>query len=321
MHILENQLDSHRNPTRKRGIGCSLLTLVRPLIVLLVCIWPSGSFAQLFSNPIKTTQRAGNSASEYSAEALQKFFRAEALTMDIEITKTKKKLELREEPLLNWQNTERQLEQGSFFVWMDGTRPGVVASIFTYEYNGTVYRRHEVISMLPKELIAKLDGVTVWTPGPAIVDGKVMDKETEPAPTPAKRLTQMRNIARGLSGKLTLDSNGVTELRLMPQPLIRYQSDEDGIIDGALFSLAVGTDPEILFAVEARKKDGVNKWFVAPFRSHYGQLELSLAGETIWSTQPILDLMSTSFAQMPYAKEPFFVYHPPTGLPSPERLK
>jgi hypothetical protein len=271
--------------------------------------------------PVTPVQRAGNSASEYSPESLQKFFREESLTFDIEIVETKKKLELQDKPLLNWQNTERMLEQGSFFVWMDGSRPAVVASIFTYEYGGIVYRRHEVISMIPKELIATLDGVTVWTPGPANVEGILMNKESEPAPVPTKRLAQMRNIARGLTGKLTLENSGTSELRLMPQPLVRYQSEEDGIVDGALFSLAVGTDPEILFTVEARKKDGVSQWYVAPFRSHYGQLELTHDGETIWSTQPILDLMHTNYMQMPYAKEPFFVFNPPNPLPAPENLK
>jgi hypothetical protein len=271
--------------------------------------------------PVKPAERAGNSASKYSAESLQKFFRDEALTFDIEIVKTKKKLELQDKPLINWQNTERMLEQGSFFVWMDGTKPAVVASIFTYEYQGIVHRRYEVISMIAKELVATLDGVTVWTPVPASVEGILMDKETEPAATPVKRLAQMRNVARSLTGKLTLDNNGNSELRLMPQPLVRYQSEEDGIVDGALFSLAIGTDPEILFKVEARQKDGISKWYVAPFRSHFGQLELNHDGETVWSTQPILELMSTNYMQMPYAKEPFFVFNPPNPLPAPERLK
>ena len=37
------------------------------------------------------------------------------------------------------------------------------------------------------------------------------------------------------------------ELRLMPQPLYRYDADDEGgTFDGALFAFAQGTDPEIL---------------------------------------------------------------------------
>ena len=46
------------------------------------------------------------------------------------------------------------------------------------------------------------------------------------------------------------------ELRLLPQPLYRYQSTDPEVLDGAVFSFvtSAGTDPEILLIIEARRK-------------------------------------------------------------------
>ena len=43
-------------------------------------------------------------------------------------------------------------------------------------------------------------------------------------------------------------------MRLLPQPLYRYESTDPEVIDGAVFSFvtSAGTDPEILLVIEAR---------------------------------------------------------------------
>ena len=45
------------------------------------------------------------------------------------------------------------------------------------------------------------------------------------------------------------------ELRLLPQPLYRYESTDPDVLDGAVFAFvtSAGTDPEALLVLEARK--------------------------------------------------------------------
>jgi hypothetical protein len=51
---------------------------------------------------------------------------------------------------------------------------------------------------------------------------------------------------------------GYWELRLLPQPLYRYESADPDILDGAVFAFvtSAGTDPEALLVLEARKPSG-----------------------------------------------------------------
>jgi hypothetical protein len=272
------------------------------------------------SNAIKL-QTSSSSADTYTEESLQRFFLSEARTYDIKSDKTKTPLVLREQPLLTWQNPEKVLNQGLLFVWMDGTRPAALISIFSYAFNNQVHRRHEAISLSSQALTAKLDEDVVWTPEAADVKGMQVANEVAPAPSESRRLTQMRAIARDITGVFTSPEGEKRELRLLTQPLLRYSSEKDGIVDGALFALSIGTDPEILFQVEARKESGGEKWFVVPLRSHYGQLDLSYQGKPIWNMREIPELMSTNYMQMPYAAKPFFVFYPKLKLPAANLLK
>ena len=256
---------------------------------------------------------------EYTAEKLQRFFKNEISLYKIAIDGKSKPPVLKEEPLINWQNPERQAEQGSFYIWLDEGRPAVVVSIFSYVYNEVTYRRHELISFCDKPMKASFDGDIVWKPIAAATTGTVVEDVGEPAAAAPRRLTQMRTIARELNGRLMLQPP--TVLKLMTTPLLRYESEANGVIDGAIFSLAVVTDPEILLAIEARKgKDGV-KWFVTPFRSHFAGLELEYRGKTLWRAEDKQDLANTGPMQLPYAAEPFFVFTPKKRLPSAENLE
>ena len=65
----------------------------------------------------------------------------------------------------------------------------------------------------------------------------------------------MRSLAREFNGRSLSDQGQAWELRLLPQPLYRYESTDPDVLDGALFTLvsSAGTDPEIILLLEARK--------------------------------------------------------------------
>ena len=97
----------------------------------------------------------------YTPEELHRHFQNEAESYDIRLVGHSKPFELKSKPLMHWQNTVRQQEQGAMYAWFDGELPAVIASIFTYEYDGKVYCKHECLSVSEKPLAAKMNPISV----------------------------------------------------------------------------------------------------------------------------------------------------------------
>ena len=73
-------------------------------------------------------------------------------------------------------------------------------------------------------------------------------------------------------------------MRVLPTPLLRYEDEDAGIRDGALFVLAGGTDPEALLVIElSATGSGDPLWRFALNRVSSGELHVSLDGREIWS--------------------------------------
>ncbi len=199
----------------------------------------------------------------YTAEQLQRHFQETAENYEISVGG--QQLTLKKQPLMNWKNPVRTQSRGALYVWELKGRPQVLGSIFTFEYNDVVRCRHELISLADQPLTAKLDADVVWSPNRAGAEWTPCEGDLLPAQAAARRLFQMRSIARRFTGKLETPDGQTSTLTLIPQPLLRYQSADDGIMDGAVFSLAQGTDPEILLAIEARRtKQGCDGVFLRP---------------------------------------------------------
>lgn len=100
----------------------------------------------------------------YTPEELHRHFQNEAEAYVIEKTGESKPLVFKPQSLMHWQNTERSQEQGSMYVWLDGDRPAVLASIFTYEHSNRVFCKHEIISLADYPSTARMANTQVWTP-------------------------------------------------------------------------------------------------------------------------------------------------------------
>jgi hypothetical protein len=101
----------------------------------------------------------------------------------------------------------------------------------------------------------------------------------------------MRELTRAFSASSEDLKEKHWELRLLPQPLYRYESTDPDVLDGAVFAFvtSAGTDPEVLLVVEARKAPGP-----APLAWHYAvarfsDLTLSVRhkGKEIYKAAPI----------------------------------
>jgi hypothetical protein len=109
----------------------------------------------------------------------------------------------------------------------------------------------------------------------------------QPAATAAARLTQMRQITRAFTAYM--DAKGSTwELRLLPQPLLRYGDDQAEMIDGALFAYVwtTGTDPELMLLLECRQLATGPAWHFAPLQFTNRALWLEHNGREVWRLAP-----------------------------------
>ena len=194
---------------------------------------------------------------------------AEARKWDLFTDQSEKsQAELALRPVYLWTNPlpTYGFQYGSVFVWLHAGRPLAIASIFAHPI-GPGKRRlvHEFHSLSPTILSAHCrdEQANAWVPQAGLV---LQPLPGAPAPqeTAARRLIQIRSLAREFSGHTIDHRKERWQLRLLGQPLYRYEKPRGEIIDGALLALVTdaGTDPEVLLLLEARE-DG---WHYALLR-------------------------------------------------------
>jgi hypothetical protein len=188
-----------------------------------------------------------------------------------------------EQSLLNWGNPARQQERGSVFAWFSDGRPRVIGSFFTYQLGDAAREKVEFHSLSEDPLVATYDGETVWTPNGNAITWRPLDDAPTPAGNDQKRLVQMRTQARRFGAVLVSPSGDRDELRLMTQPLLRYAAPKAKVLDGAIFSFVVATDPEALLLIEAAGPPNEEKWRYAFARFHYWELSARLDDRPVWS--------------------------------------
>ncbi|HZL90773.1 MAG TPA: hypothetical protein VFB96_20565 [Pirellulaceae bacterium] len=193
---------------------------------------------------------------------------------------------LKAEPVLRYSNSERDIGSldGSTFLWLVGKRPLAAVSTSVRKLNSGAYRECTSFSSAP--LVCRTGQTTVWSPK----TGGLLDRPLEDAAAPAagkpQRLTQMRSLARRFTASCyNPRSEEPTELRLLPQPLYRFEDDAAGILDGALFAFVVSNDPELFLLMEARSdvKEGESAWRYSLARMSSQKETVRLDGKEIWS--------------------------------------
>ena len=97
----------------------------------------------------------------------------------------------------------------------------------------------------------------------------------------------MRELAKDFTGREELYEETERDMRLLSQPLYRYDGSEAPLIDGGLFAFVQGTDPETLLLIEARRVDGKPRWEYGLARMNHVAMRVSHRGQPVW-TVPLL---------------------------------
>lgn len=194
-----------------------------------------------------------------------------------------KEVKLRESPLFSWANPEVQSIGGELYLWTVDGRPFATIGIWTYD---DIKDSHELQSLSTQIFKAENPYWANWSPRAAGLEFKKLEDAPTPDASPVRRQTQMRNFVRErFSGEVFKSENSQLEkLRVISQHLYRYDPLPTDLIDGAVFSLAFGTDPEILVLLEARKTGTGAEWqyALAPCTSRraVGYLD----GKEVWNS-------------------------------------
>lgn len=269
------------------------LALVAPCVLLLgvAPAWPQTGAAPTSGSVPKSSNQTDPEATQRAAimQAITRAYRME------DAEGASDPMTVSEEPLLRFTNAVSGLKAGGFYVWTDRTgEPRVAAQIFLTREDRWM---HEFQSLSTTPLQAAYNQAIVWSPTRAGIEWKPVPATGPPADSPVKRLVQMREIAKRFSasdefeGKPTSD-----ELRLLTKPLVRFGAEGKPVLDGALFTLAHGTDPELLILLSARQEGPNYAW-------HY-----ALAPMTGYALRASLD-------QQPVWEAPF--RHPPWDIQEP----
>jgi hypothetical protein len=171
-------------------------------------------------------------------------------------------------------------QDGALYVWTDHGRPQALLKFFTF--NNKTYS-HAWLSLSENIFVAERGGKVVWSPAKPGIKLCELAGAPQPAETAAARLRQMRTLAAKFSATYTAVHLGAKpfELRLLTQPLLRYETDDDYRADGALFGYVQSTTPIGLLLLESRPAEDGHRWHYAfsslvtgPVTARYGDLEI-----------------------------------------------
>lgn len=183
--------------------------------------------------------------------------------------------------VMRWANNTRGSEDGMTVLFISEGRPEAVCCTYPWEK----VLSQEFDSLSRGTLIAKRDGAVVWQPKKAGVEFRPIPEADAPADSPAVRLRQMKSFAAQFSSTMLgwkADQSDRESLRLLPQPLYRYESKRSDVLDGAVFAFVQGTDPESLLLIEAFKVGNRFEWQYAFARRTSGELEGRHKDRIVW---------------------------------------
>jgi hypothetical protein len=188
-------------------------------------------------------------------------------------------------PLLRWTNPQTNIQDGILACWVDESGVPLAAAQICLTPNSTTQWAIEFQSLSTDTLTLSNEEI-VWSPSKPGIQWTPYDDVGVPSLRPNRRLVQMRTLARKFRGDDNFE-NEESVLRLQTNPLIRYANPEGGIVDGALFALVHGTDPELLIMIEAKQESEklTFRYALAPMTSF--ELRAYLDRKEVWH-KPIM---------------------------------
>lgn len=185
------------------------------------------------------------------------------------------------EPAMRYNDTPRGVVDAS--VWILGAkgRPPAVLVLEFYD-NDTVMYELTANDEPPQSV----KGSTwEWKPENSKFEWVKILLDASPGATARLRQSQLKLLIRDFAA--SEEFNGQTyQLRILPRPIYEYEDNEHGVLSGAVFVIANGTNAEILMLVEARAPNGdaPAHWVAGFSRLATASLEVTYAKGDFWNS-------------------------------------
>jgi hypothetical protein len=190
-------------------------------------------------------------------------------------------------PLLLYGDPTRNHDRGSVWGWGEKGRPVALVELFQHpdDRSRWVFVLCNT-STSGRKVRANMDGRPWWLENSSACELKDVPGAPPAAADPALRQRQLKQIASRFTGHQFWDPNNTRyELRRLERPLHAYRDESAGLLDGGLFTLANGTNPEIMLFVEARRdpKDAAKAvWQYTVGRLAHAELHLQYDGKEVF---------------------------------------
>lgn len=189
-------------------------------------------------------------------------------------------VDLHPNPVLIYGDVVRGHESGTLWVWGKTRRP--VALMELYRDGDQSQPTIHALTMTSPDLIRFKGHVgPEWTPKSSHFNLQDVPDNPDVGQTPVVRLRQMKAVARQFSAHEFW--GGRQELRLLIQQVHRYADDSNNVIDGAVFVLAHGTNPEVILQIEAIADGEKQRWKYSLARLGSAELHVEFNSKEVWS--------------------------------------
>jgi hypothetical protein len=175
---------------------------------------------------------------------------------------------------------------GVIFFWSsDEGRPEAALQVFQVKDKSPSggHWVQEFISLSPGKFVADRAGKANWAPREPGVEFHPVPGAPKPAATPAQRSRQIRALAEEFRVTDDFKDKGWSELRLLTTPIARYGKAGSTVADGALFTFALGTDPEVFLFLETGEGSNGPEWHYAFAPMGCFAMKGSHRGQTVWT--------------------------------------
>jgi hypothetical protein len=201
-----------------------------------------------------------------------------------------------EKPLLYFGDPTRENDRGSLWGWGEKDRPVALLEIYQNATDRTKWV-YAICNTSGGKVRAAYGGKAWWRENESASELKDVPGAAAPASEGPQRQKQLKQLAQKFTGHQFWDPNNSRyELRRLERPLCTYRDEDSGILEGALYTLANGTNPEIMLFIEARvdpKDKSRTAWQYAVGRLAHAELHMDYDGKEVFNA-PRGDKLSAS---------------------------
>lgn len=187
-------------------------------------------------------------------------------------------VEFESKPIFRYFDPARGYVSAAVWKLGDKGRPrALITTELHRQFHGKPRIVYEFLSLTPVRFAAASTDLR-WEPEGTALEFKPVPDTPAPETTAARRLLQLRAIAKRFGGEELVEKEKC-DLRLLPQQVERYTPSAAEHADGAMFLMAFGTNPEVALFIES---DGKAWSYAAGRLSGASLISLTIDGKEAW---------------------------------------